>query len=60
MTKFAEKNGFFFYTDAEEHKLGRVSPIQKSSMMSDSEMRVHEPQEISSEAVLARQGSYLY
>ena len=59
MTKFAEQNGFFFYTEAEQLKLGRVSPISKSSLTA-SEVQVEQNEELSSDAILARQGSYLY
>ena len=54
MTKFAERNGFFFYTKAESSKKARaMSPdIQKNLSM---EGRLD-----CSEAYLARQGSYLY
>ena len=30
MTKFTEQNGFFFYTEMEDHKLSRMSPVSKT------------------------------
>ena len=53
MTKFAESNGFFFYTEAEQLKLGRMSPISKSSKAA-SEVAVAHNTEVSSDAILAR------
>ena len=58
MTKFSERNGFFFYTKVEERKLSRMSPVTRT----ESEYNlagVEELDEACSETKLARQGSFL-
>ena len=54
MTQFAEHNGFFFYTKAETiKKMRALSPVLHKNESVEDRMD-------SSEAFLARQGSYLY